>query len=58
MKVEGQNIKVGLAVFRGADGAADSFSSLQIRKDLGKFMATASRNKISVYTPPLGFSQG
>lgn len=56
MKVEGQNIKVGLAVFRGADGAEDSFSSFQIRKDLGKFKATANRNKISVYTPPLGFS--
>lgn len=45
MKVEGQNIKVGLAVFRGADS----------EKGWRKFKATA-RNKIGVDTPPLGFS--
>lgn len=54
MKVEGQNIKVGLALFRGADSAAVSFSFLQIEEGWGKFKATA-RNKIGVDTPPLGF---
>lgn len=55
MKVEGQNIKVGLAAFGGADGAAVSLSFLQIEKVWGKFKATA-RNQIAVDTPPLGFS--
>lgn len=54
MKVEGQNIKVGLAAFRGADSAAVSFSFLRIEKGWGKFKATAG-NKIGVDTPPLGF---
>lgn len=54
MKVEGQNIKVGLAVFRGVDSATVSFSFLQTEKGWGKFKATA-RNKIGIDTPPLGF---